>query len=569
MAGFSFLAAFSLVAVIGVNGSPFLSEPRTGVPVYNFSMPIDHFNSSDDRTYNNRYYVNDTYYKPGGPVFFFDYGESAFTADVAANWLAEQYESSNVMQLAKQYQGLAIGWEHRYFGLSLPFPLSFTNNTPTDPLTCSRSDDCTHNPIDAPGSYRYLTNEQALEDAIYFAHHFKLHNASEESSKYPIAPGHTPWIWIGGSYPGARAAWIRIRNPETFYASWSSSAPVEVRVDGSAYFDPIERALPQPCRADVIASVKHADEIMDGKHGRLALEKLKRLVYAASEAEYGLKTAYDMSGATSLTREDIGSKLIYGWTSDFQGYGPQATTDLMCKYMETYDPSPPRNTTSRELAILGNGGGGEPTKNGLAATYSPSIALDAYIYAYSRYARENGATSTSSSEGDDPVADTASWQWLVEKEFGIFEGSNPRNVSIVSHWYNYTAVRQKTGDVFDFNATKVFAHGPNLSKILKYGGWDMNPSNVMFTEGEFDPWRAFSVMSQEYSAGAPKRRVVQTVPVCNEGPGHGDIFGIVYNGTTHAQDLGGNLGDEMSPSARGLKLFTSALDSWLRCFEPH
>ena len=45
-------------------------------PVFTFSMPIDHFNASDNRTYNNRYWLNDTYYKPGGPVFFYDAGMS-------------------------------------------------------------------------------------------------------------------------------------------------------------------------------------------------------------------------------------------------------------------------------------------------------------------------------------------------------------------------------------------------------------------------------------------------------------------------------------------------------------
>lgn len=32
-------------------------------------LPIDHFNESDLRTYQNRYWVNATYYKEGGPVF--------------------------------------------------------------------------------------------------------------------------------------------------------------------------------------------------------------------------------------------------------------------------------------------------------------------------------------------------------------------------------------------------------------------------------------------------------------------------------------------------------------------
>ena len=46
-------------------------------PEFKFSMPIDHFNDSDDRTYNNRYWLNSTYYRPGGPVFFYDAGMAA------------------------------------------------------------------------------------------------------------------------------------------------------------------------------------------------------------------------------------------------------------------------------------------------------------------------------------------------------------------------------------------------------------------------------------------------------------------------------------------------------------
>jgi hypothetical protein len=32
-------------------------------------MPLDHFNASNRRTFPNRYWVNATYYEPGGPVF--------------------------------------------------------------------------------------------------------------------------------------------------------------------------------------------------------------------------------------------------------------------------------------------------------------------------------------------------------------------------------------------------------------------------------------------------------------------------------------------------------------------
>ena len=42
---------------------------------FTLSIPIDHFNSSDKRTFQNRYWLNRTFYEPGGPVFLFDIGE--------------------------------------------------------------------------------------------------------------------------------------------------------------------------------------------------------------------------------------------------------------------------------------------------------------------------------------------------------------------------------------------------------------------------------------------------------------------------------------------------------------
>ena len=59
-----------------------LTEQRTKNPVhpsvissgFSLDVPIDHFNVSDERTFRNHYWLNDTFYQRGGPVFFFDTG---------------------------------------------------------------------------------------------------------------------------------------------------------------------------------------------------------------------------------------------------------------------------------------------------------------------------------------------------------------------------------------------------------------------------------------------------------------------------------------------------------------
>jgi hypothetical protein len=67
--------------------------------------------------------------------------------------------------------------------------------------------------------WSYHTMEQALEDVVLFAHNFQLPPFASASkhlaSSDALHASKTPWIWLGGSYPGTRAAVLRERNPET------------------------------------------------------------------------------------------------------------------------------------------------------------------------------------------------------------------------------------------------------------------------------------------------------------------------------------------------------------------
>jgi hypothetical protein len=67
--------------------------------------------------------------------------------------------------------------------------------------------------------WSYHTFEQALEDVVVFANNFSLPSnssaASRVNSSDALHASKTPWIFLGGSYPGVRAATLRTRNPET------------------------------------------------------------------------------------------------------------------------------------------------------------------------------------------------------------------------------------------------------------------------------------------------------------------------------------------------------------------
>ena len=73
-----------------------------------------------------------------------------------------------------------------------------------------------------PEAYRYLNTEQSLADFDVFAKQF-----SRPGINASLTPDAVPWVMTGGSYPGMRAAFLRDKYPDTVYAAFASSAPVE------------------------------------------------------------------------------------------------------------------------------------------------------------------------------------------------------------------------------------------------------------------------------------------------------------------------------------------------------
>jgi hypothetical protein len=65
-------------------------------------LPLDHFNAANTATFSNRYWVNDEYYVPGGPVILFDAGESNAEPDIAFI-TADPGQSNAMIDLAERF----------------------------------------------------------------------------------------------------------------------------------------------------------------------------------------------------------------------------------------------------------------------------------------------------------------------------------------------------------------------------------------------------------------------------------------------------------------------------------
>ncbi|KAE8444792.1 hypothetical protein EG329_014252 [Mollisiaceae sp. DMI_Dod_QoI] len=492
--------------------------------------------------------MKDAYYRKGGPVFFYDGGEAGLNDRAAAQMLGGDILFAP-LELARKHHGIVIIWEHRFFGESMPFETNGKDGIAVDGFE----------------AYGYLNNEQALEDVVSFAQNFQPagHGNDELSSD------STPWIAMGGSYAGVRAAMMRLRNPEVFFASWSSSAPVQTEAENSEYYNNIVQSMPANCSADVHAAITHADEILlRGNDEEIAL--LKQVLFLTNNATFGgsqdMITIPGERKADDITYFDAASILATAFHTfpAFQMVGYRSL-DKFCNYLETWNPkNATQFTLTSPISVLAdNSFDASPTFDGLRSKYGSETAFYAFIGATIRSSRP---LPDSPSRQIGSKADRASWTWMLCNEFAQFPVSEyPSPASIISRFNNISAVL----DNFCQRQFSYLPPQPKVKQILKYGGWNMKPSNVMFTNGEIDPWRALSIQSsKDINPHALDRTTTQTVPLCNVAPSEDEVFGIVYEGAVHVSDLRRRREDRKGNVDKGLELFEKALDAWLPCFRP-
>ncbi|XP_034976666.2 thymus-specific serine protease [Zootoca vivipara] len=185
----------------------FLVPGMWNAPLESFiRQPLDHFNRQEQRTYNQRFWINQEFWRrPDGPVFLFIGGESALSVyDVLAG---------HHVELAQKYGALVVALEHRFYGASInPDGLQDHN-------------------------LQFLSSQQALSDLASF-HHFI-------TQKFSLTSNNT-WICFGGSYPGSLSAWFRLKFPHLVFAAVASSAPVRAQLDFTGYLMVVAASLSNP-----------------------------------------------------------------------------------------------------------------------------------------------------------------------------------------------------------------------------------------------------------------------------------------------------------------------------------
>lgn len=418
-------------------------------PAYNLSIPIDFFPNETryaphvNGTFNLRYWYDDTYYKPGGPIFVLLSGETS-----GVNRLPF-LQKGIVNQVAQATGGIGVILEHRYYGTSFPFP-----NVTIDNL-------------------RFLTTEQSLAEIDYFARNVKFETVDDD-----LTAPNTPWIVYGGSYAGAQAAFLRVAYPDTFLGTISSSGVTAAIVDYWEYFEPIRLFAPPDCIHNQQTLVDVVDNIL--------------LKNDTDEAQ-ALKDAFGLGGISD--NRDFANVLtgIYGWQStnwdpevnspDFFYYCGNLSTTLNFPDLED------KRDTVKDLLSAAGYDENEATEN---------VMLNAIgYYGETSIAAQNESgvnqnqyftllNATYYQQVDLEAAEAyRSWNWQVCTEWGYFQtGNTPADIKpIISRLIDleYTSWMCEAG----FNITTP----PDVARVNKYGNFDIEYPRLAIIGGNADPWK--------------------------------------------------------------------------------
>lgn len=393
----------------------------------------DHFDGSNPNTWQQAYYVNDTFWKAGSiaPIWLCVGGEgpaldgsavvSSDHCNVAAEWL-------------KETGALMFALEHRYYG-------------------CHNVSACPVDDLRRPGALRYLSSRQALADIAAFVEH--------ASKAYGLSSNK--WVTWGGSYPGMLAGWARLKFPHLIHASVASSAPVRAELNMHGYNNVVAAAYAvehervngsAACKQAIGAGHRQIGDLFGTDDGRHILAAL-----------FGKDPDYYASRDNQLA---------------FAGYGvadfPAQANDPACTV--------PMCSIAKICAAMTN------------ISIGDEVHRLAYVHQQQRYARQQDVLPEQPPEGAARPTPGFNWVdlwgWQTCTEFGFYQTCEVGSECFYTQGLS-TLETEMSFCKDDFGIpSDLVADNIDFSNDY-YGADHPEGSRVLYVNGEVDPWHANSI----------------------------------------------------------------------------
>ncbi|KAI1140057.1 peptidase S28 [Hypoxylon sp. FL0543] len=464
------------------------NQPETGTAY--FEQYIDH-NNLELGKFRQTYWYNATFWKgPGSPIVLFTPGESA-----GIDYLSFLTDQSIAGLIAKKVGGAVLMVEHRYWGNSTPYEALSTKNL------------------------QYLNVDQAVSDFVHFAQTAQLPFDTSGSSNAREAP----WIWTGGSYSGALGAWIESLSPGTFWATHSSSGPVEAIYNYWEYFYAIQQGMPKNCSKDFTAIINYVDEVF---------------THSSPKEQARLKQLFGLQELAHV--EDVAAAIsypIYAWQK-IQFVSGYSQFYQMCDAIEGFFP----NSTATFNGTSSCGIGLKRALRNYAKWYKTQY-LPGYCasYLYEDWQSELNVQCFDTFNKSSPVytdqtvnnSFDRTWVWMTCNDpLFYYQTGAPANRPTVFSRLANAQYYQRQCDLF-FPKEGSYTYGSASGKTARTfnahtKGWNLpkhldKTSRLLFVNGEFDPWRSASVASKF----RPDGPLISTA----------DVPSIIIPGSRHCNDL--------------------------------
>lgn len=443
--------------------APAAAPPRRATPgvanctLHWIEQTIDHFSwaatPTGATTYSQRYFTYDAFWDRAGngSIWFYAGNEADVTLYVEHTGLMWEHAASA--------GALLIFAEHRFYGPSLPCGDAW------------------------PQCVRYLTHEQAQADYAALALHIQ--------SSYGVTQ---PVVLFGGSYGGKLAAWTRIKYPGVFAGAVAASAPVLAfqgmtpAYDSASYWAVVTRdATPAggaaaACAANIRAGWEPLFAAFSSPAGRAQLADSLRLC----------------SPPPADGSFDVAMFLLNAWDTLAMGSFPYASNYLTGGGDAPDLPPWPMRAACEFLATPGLAGWELLAAMGASAGVFNNATADVACY----------EPATGQNVWEDGIWD---YQWctqlLPEETFftrkgGVSDMFWPftfNNSQVAAHCAAAWGVVPR----FEWIATAYGVGGPHGSLL---GG-----SNIVFSNGAYDPWSSGGVVNAT-QAGAARVRGAGAAP---------------------------------------------------------